>query len=145
MLLISSSVSLIAIVAGMFLYAKTIKDGLNRFFKFVALFIIIIGFFNFFLAEAFFSVKSIYKYAKHHDKMKMKCNEHHGSKMEKQCYKYGACDVKSDSCEDKMMAGHEMMEGKHCCLMMDAKNMMHGKSSHMKCDMIIKKDSLTKN
>lgn len=154
MLLISSSLSLIAIVAGMFLYAKAIRDGLSRFFKFVACFIIIVGFLNLFIGHAFFTIKSIYKCGSHHNKMKMMWHGHHGKKMKKHCCKYMSMyckDEDNSNCEDKIMEGHEMMEGKGCMMEgkscssmmeMDEKSMMNKKPSCMKGNMMMKNDSV---
>ena len=44
MLLIATSLSLIAIVAGMFLLAQTKKDNLGNLFKYVSYFVVVVGF-----------------------------------------------------------------------------------------------------
>ena len=44
MILIATSLSLLAIVAGMHLLAKTKKEDLGKFFKYVSYFVIVVGF-----------------------------------------------------------------------------------------------------
>ena len=69
MVVVASSIFLLIIIAVMFLNANTIKDNLNRFFKSIAFFIVIVGFVNLFTGSAFILMKKIYK---HHQKMKKK-------------------------------------------------------------------------
>lgn len=138
MIIVASSLSLLAIVAGMFLYAKTIKDNLNQFFKIAAYFIIIVGFINLFVGSAFIMMEKIYK---HHQKMEKGNYGHHGKKMKKHKYKQMSyegmsdrnCDYKTKSmCCDEM----GMMGGKNCGMgMMD-------KEGCMKECMMMKNDSM---
>jgi hypothetical protein len=147
MIIVASSLSLLAIVAGMFLYAKTLKDNLNLFFKIVSCFIIIVGFLNLFIGSAFMMIEKMYM---HHQKMEMGSYEHHGKKMKKHMNKHWSnegmddenCECKTDKCCDEMgmMRGNEcemsMMKNKECCpSMMD-------KESCMKTNMMMKKDSI---
>ncbi|MGZ4055907.1 MAG: hypothetical protein ACXVPM_13445, partial [Bacteroidia bacterium] len=57
MVLITSSFSLLVIVAGMFLLAKTQKEGLSNMFKYVSYFVIGCGFFSLFAGGAVFVIK----------------------------------------------------------------------------------------
>lgn len=132
MIVVASSLSLLAIVAGMLLYAKTIKDNLNLFFKIVACFIIVMGFLNLFLGSALIVMKEMYM---HHQKMEMGSYEHHGKKMKKHKYmshegmdRYYSHKAKSKCCNEKAMM-------RKCC------DMMERESSCSK-DMMMKKDSI---
>lgn len=148
MILIASSLSLLAIVAGMFLYAKTIKEELNRLFKIVSFFIIIVGFLNFFAGGAVFVIKKIYMLGAYHHSMGKECYGHHGNKMKQQKFKHMSCDgMKNENCEHRMKAMHckEMKEidADGCCPeMMGKRMMMDEKSCYMKGKMMMKKDSV---
>lgn len=148
MILVASSLSLLAIVAGMFLYAKTIKEELNRFFKIVSLFIIIVGFLNLFAGSAFFMVKGIYKFGAYHHNMEKGGYGHHGNKMKKQKYmhmKYDKMCDENNECRRKAMCCNEMktMETDDCCPSgMGMNRMMKDKSYCMPGKMMIKKDSI---
>ena len=148
MLLIASSISLLAIVAGVFLYAKTIKDNLNRRFKAVACFVVVVGFLNLFAAHAFFTGMCIYKMAAYHNRMEMGWGHQYGMKMKGCNHNNSGCEgMCGGNCEDKMMKKHwkkmMMMEGKEDCGMMAGmkyeKEMMEDKEC-MKGKM--KKDSV---
>lgn len=148
MILVASSLSLLAIVAGMFLYAKTIKDELNRFFKIVSLFIIIVGFLNLFAGSAFFMVKGIYKFSKYHHNLQKGGYGHHGNKMKKQKYMHMKSDKMCDEnyeCRKKVMCCDEMMamETDDCCPSgMGMKRMMKDKSHCMPGKTMTRKDSI---
>lgn len=148
MILVASSLSLLAIVAGMFLYAKTIKEELNRFFKIVSLFIIIVGFLNLFAGSAFFMVKGIYKFGAYHHNMEKGGYGHHGNKIKKQKYmhmKYDKMCDENNECRRMVMCCNEMktMETDDCCPSgMGMNRMMKDKSYCMPGKMMIKKDSI---
>lgn len=137
MIVVASSLSLLAIVAGMFLYAKTVKDNLNQFFKIVAFFIVIVGFINLFIGSAFIMMEKIYM---HHQKMEKKSHGYHGKKMKK--HMQMSCEGMDNCNEMGMMGGKEckmvMMKSKDCCPSMMAKE------SCMKTDMMMMKDSMMK-
>lgn len=148
MILIASSLSLLAIVAGMFLYAKTIKEELNQFFKIVSLFIIIVGFLNLFAGSAFFMMKKIYMVGAYYHNTGDRGYGHHGNKMKKQKYMHMKYDKMCDEnyeCRRKTMCCDEMkmMESDDCCPSGMAMNrMMKDKSYCMPGKMMIKKDSV---
>lgn len=148
MILIASSLSLLAIVAGMFLYAKTIKEELNRFFKIVSLFIIIVGFLNLFAGSAYFMMKKIYTFGAYYHNMGNHGYGHHGNKMKKQKNMHMKFDRMCDEnyeCRRKAMCCGEMMvmETSECCPSgMGMDRMMKDKSSCMPDKMMIKKDSV---
>lgn len=148
MILIASSLSLLAIVAGMFLYAKTIKEELNRFFKIVSLFIIIVGFLNLFAGSAFFMMKKIYTFGAYYHNMGNHGYGHHGNKMKKQKNMHMKFDRMCDEnyeCRRKAMCCGEMMvmETSECCPSgMGMDRMMKDKSSCVPDKMMIKKDSV---
>lgn len=148
MILVASSLSLLAIVAGMFLYAKTIKEELNRFFKIVSLFIIIVGFLNLFAGSAFFMLKKIYMVGAYYHNMGGRGYGHHGDKMKKQKYmhmKHDKMGYENYECRRKAMCCNEMkaMVNDDCCSSGMAMNrMMKDKSYCMPGKMMIKKDSI---
>lgn len=152
MILISSSLSLLAIVAGMFLYAKTIKEELSRLFKIVACFIVVVGFLNLFIGCAFFTIKTIYKCGTHHYKMEKMLHDHHGSKMKKHKGKcMSAHGMRAEGCNTMMMDHRnkmEMMVGNDCCSaskkMVDGSSMLNGKHYCEEEHRLMKKDSSKK-
>lgn len=108
MILIASSVSLLVIVAGMFLLAKTQKDNLSNLFKYVSYFVIIVGFLNLFYGGIHFIMKQ--------------CSRHYAAEM-KHYKKYDK--------HDKMMMYQQM----HCADgMMDPGKC--GMMGHGKCGMM---------
>ncbi|MDO9185805.1 MAG: hypothetical protein Q7W13_07320 [Bacteroidia bacterium] len=148
MILIASSLSLLAVVAGMFLYAKTIKEELNRFFKIVSLFIIIVGFLNLFAGSAYFMMKKIYTFGAYYHNMGSRGFGHHGNKFKKQTYMHMKCDRMCDEnyeCRKQAMCCDEMMAmgNEDCCPSgMGMNRMMKDKSCCMPGKMVIKKDSV---
>lgn len=62
MILIAASLSLLVIIAGMFLLAKTQKENLSNLFKYVSYFVILVGFLNLFGGGAFFMAKKCMKH-----------------------------------------------------------------------------------
>ena len=87
--LISLSLALLAIVAGMFLLAKTKSENLGNFYKYVSCFVIIVGF----LAVICIGVRTA-----------MRC-----------CHKSQECSMpgQRDHCEKGTMSGEGMMQS--CC------------------------------
>lgn len=148
MLIVSSSLSLLAIVAGMFLYAKTIKDELNWLFKTVAYFIIIAGFLNLFSGCAFFALKTIYKIGA--NRIEMQKNMHDGCdkkmKKNKSKCKHMSCveKIEKEKCDHgEMMEGcgeMKVMQADGCSESMIG--MKGGNMSCMKGHMMMKKDSV---
>lgn len=147
MILIASSLSLLAIVAGMFLYAKTIKDQLNRLFKIVSFFIIIVGFLNLFAGSAFYIMKKIYRFGIHHRNMEMGIYVPHGNKMkwQKHKHKHMSCEgMNKRACEYFMKAMNcdemEQMDDDESYSSMA--RMKRDKSCCLKEKMMMKKDSV---
>ncbi len=143
MIVVASSLSLLAIVAGMFLYAKTIKDNLNLFYKIVASFIIIIGFLNLFVGSAAIMVEKVYKAKMHHNKMENKLCGSCGKKLKKHNYKQMSCEKSGKgNCDNQMESNHSngmcSMGGENFC-----SSMMNKKSMEMH-HMMMKKDSVMK-
>lgn len=143
MILVASSLSLLVIAVGMFLYAKTLKENLSRFFKIVALFIVIVGFLNLFVGSAIFMVKKIYMFGAHHHNMGQGGYGHHEKKMKKHGAKYRSC---GGECQYGGKGGHcgkmKMACGQDCCpSMMGKKDIDHG-SACVRKSMIIKKDTI---
>lgn len=134
MIVVASSLSLLAIVAGMFLYAKTIKDNLNQLFKIVSYFIVIVGFLNLFIGSAFIMLEKMYM---HHQKMEMHSYKH-DKKMKKHMYKYMGHEGMGYRKEMGMMGEKEcdMSMMKNCCpTLMD-------KESCMKACTMMERDSM---
>lgn len=145
MIIIACSLSLLAIVSGMFLLAKTQKDNLSNMFKYVAYFVIIAGFFHVVVGGALFTMRTIYNCGAEHFKMENTCEGMHGKHMKnKKCKRMSmSCDKMGDeNCEKGMMMneGKCMETGKDCCANM--KGMKDEKSSCMKGNMMMKKDSV---
>jgi len=91
--------SLLVIIAGMFLLAKTQKENLSNLFKYVSYFVILAGFLNLFGGGAFFVMK--------------KCMQHCASKSQNHCDKNDSCHKKSKkSCSrmEKCEQGEEACE-----------------------------------
>jgi hypothetical protein len=108
MILIASSFSLLVIVAGMFLLAKTQKDNLSSFFKYVSYFVILVGFLNFFGGGACMLAHMCMKHCA------AQCKEH----CEKGHGKHGH--MKDDMMMEKRMM---MMHGHGDCCMGEEKCM----------------------
>ena len=101
MILIAASMSLLVIIAGMFLLAKTQKENLSNLFKYVSYFVILVGFLNLFGGGAFFVMK--------------RCMQHCMSKSQDHCGKKDSCHKKSKkSCSRMEMCeeGGECEEGR---------------------------------
>ncbi len=144
MILVASSLSLLAIGTGMFLYAKTLKEGLNRFFKFGSLFIIIVGFLNLFAGCAFFIAKGIYKVSTYHHNMEKGSYGHHGNKMKKYSHMKSER-MHNDNYEHRMKStcccvGMNEMESDECCP--SGMGLMKDKSYCVPGKMMVRKDSI---
>lgn len=131
MILIAASMSLLVIIAGMFLLAKTQKENLSNLFKYVSYFVILAGFLNLFGGGAFFVVKKCMQHCV------SKCQDHCGKKdkchkkNKKSCSRMEKCEEGEGMCEEGGMEmciekrivinGEEMGEGcekgceKPCC------------------------------
>lgn len=139
MLLIATSLSLLAIVAGMFLLAKSKTENLGNFFKYVSYFIVLVGF----LSLVCIAGRGAMRMCGHgggcgmnrHEGMSgrfgdrgmrdnMECQEmmsHHGigaMGMEGECHK-GM--MMEGECHKGMMMGSECQKGMkmNCCSMME--------------------------
>ncbi len=144
MIVVASSLSLLAIVAGMLLYAKTIKDGLNLFFKIIALFIIIVGFINLFAGSAVLLIEKVYTTKMNHRKMESKLCKTCGGKL-----KNHACKIKScrNKCREKSCYQMDSYNSNEICSMDNehcSSSMMDEKSLRIH-SMMMKKDSIMKN
>lgn len=115
MILIATSLSLIAIAAGTFLLAKTKNEALGGFFKFVSWFVILVGF----LCIVCIGVRGI---------------THCGFGGKDQCGKQECCKTMGGAdcmrgkagCDEMMEGrGHHGAMGKECC--------MKGKDSNKHC------------
>ena len=141
MILIASSFSLLVIVAGMFLLAKTQKDGLSSTFKYVSYFVVLCGFFSLFAGGTAFIVKRCMMHYQMQNRMQWERNDEHCSHWRHANESSG----REEECGDEMKTGHcdgmneeKCMEmKKECC-----SEMKGDKSECMKGNMIIKKDSI---
>jgi energy-coupling factor transporter transmembrane protein EcfT len=135
MILIVSSFSLLVIVAGMFLLAKTQKDNLSNFFKYVSYFVIIVGFLNLFAGGVHMILGHFYKQcameyemqhgkkSKHGKHAKMMMFKHmsgeDGMMNEEKCMMMNdeKCSMGKEKCMDMEKCGESggMMNGKSCC------------------------------
>jgi hypothetical protein len=131
MILIASSFSILVIVAGMFLLAKTQKDNLSNFFKYISYFVIIFGFLSLFAGAAHFVMRHFYnqcamqyqmehgKKSKHHKKMMIYRNfsGEDGMMNEEKCMMINGekCSMGKEKCMDMEMSGPGGMNGKSCC------------------------------
>jgi hypothetical protein len=140
MILIASSFSLLVIVAGMFLLAKTQKDGLSNMFKYVSYFVIFSGFFSLFGGGTAFIIKRCMMRCQMQNQMQCERNYEHCSH-----WRHGGegCG-RGEECEEGMKMGHcdgmneeKCMEKKECCSEMKGE-----KSGCMKGNMMVKKDSV---
>ena len=141
MILLASSFSLLVIVAGMFLLAKTQKDGLSSMFKYVSYFVIGCGFFSLFAGGTVFILKRCMMHCQQQNQMNCerdfgRCshwkhghgescgrereeNEDGGECIRKEIIMRDGAGMGEDKCE-----GKEGMAGKECC-----KKMMMKKDS----------------
>ena len=143
MILIASSFSLLVIVAGMFLLAKTQKDGLSNAFKYVSYFVIGCGFITFFGGGAAFVIKRCMMCCQMENRMncersfencshwghsescgrggeREECEEGegHGMCMRKEIIIQGGEEMNGEACEGK----EGMAAGKDCCKKMMKKD-----------------------
>ena len=131
MILLACSFSLLVIVSGMFLLAKTKKDGLSKMFMYVSYFVIFCGFFSLFAGGAACIAKRCMMHCQTECKEDRDC-DHHG-RADGYCHKgmmmTGDC--------DEMHEGEGMEMKKSCC-----KEMHNEKSECMHGTMMPKKDSI---
>lgn len=111
MLLIATSLSLLAIVAGMFLLAQTKKENLGNLFKYVSYFVVITGFLSLICIGTRCVMRCSYGGAGNCGMMQyggdMKCKE---MMMDDQCHKgmkMKCCSAKGDKHEDEEMEEEE--------------------------------------
>jgi hypothetical protein len=139
MILIASSFSLLVIVAGMFLLAKTQKEGLSSLFKYVSYFVIACGFFSLFAGGTAFVIRRCMMHMQmrnhmdcerefshcNHWKQNESCNREDNEQEGGMCIRKEIIikdgeEMNDDKCEGK----GDMMGGKDCC-----KKMMMKKDS----------------
>jgi len=142
MILIASSFSLLVIVAGMFLLAKTQKDNLSNFFKYVSYFVILVGFLNLFGGTA---CMLIHKCMKH---CAAQCKEHCEKPGRGKHGHMGMGHGEDMMMEKKMMMMHghgDCCRGEEKCMEMEKgcpeAGMMH-EGACCKEKMIMKKDTV---
>lgn len=136
MILISTSLSLLVIVAGIFLYAQTIKDNLSRYFKIAACLIITAGVLNLFVGGACYIAKKIYKVGAYHNKMKNAC---FGKKNKKYMNKHMSHRMMNkENCADKMMNCNEWTGESSCSCSMS------GGKSCIRENVVLKKDTMVR-
>jgi ABC-type nickel/cobalt efflux system permease component RcnA len=116
MILIASSFSLLVIVAGMFLLAKTQKDGLSNFFKYISYFVIILGFLNLFCG-------GVHMFMKH-------CSQHCNSEM-KHCKKSKHAKHSKIKIYRNVSCGNEIIDEENCMMHGDKTSMNKEKSIEM--------------
>jgi hypothetical protein len=141
MILIASSFALLVIVAGMFLLAKTQKDGLSNMFKYVSYFVIGCGFFSLFAGGTLFIIRKCMMHCQMQNEMNCERNYEHCSHWKhhgKSCGKEKECDEDGGMCIRKeiMIRDGEGMNGEAC----EGKEGM-GKDCCKKM-MMMKKDSM---
>jgi hypothetical protein len=140
MIIVASLLALLVIVAGMFLLAKTQKEGLSNMFKYVSYFVIGCGFFSLFAGGTIFIISRCMMHMQKQHEMNEEKNfehcshwKHHGESCEREEGEEegGNCirkeiiirdgeEMNGESCE-----GKEGMKGeKECC-----KKMMMKKDS----------------
>jgi hypothetical protein len=134
MILIASSFSLLVIVAGMFLLAKTQKEGLSNMFKYVSYFVIGCGFFSLFAGGTVFIIKRCMMHCQMQNRMNCERNYEHYSHWKHE----GSCGREDDEDGEKCIRkeiiirdGQEMNgtcekdgmgEEKECCKKMMKKD-----------------------
>lgn len=138
MILIASSFSLLVIVAGMFLLAKTQKDGLSNMFKYVSYFVILSGFFSLFAGSTAFIVKRCMMHCQMQNRMQCERNNEHCSHWKH----HGESCGREEECEGGMKEHCDGMNEEKC---MEMKNECCSEMKNEKCmkgNMIIKKDTI---
>ncbi len=100
MILIASSISLLVIIAGMFLLAKTQKENLSNFFKYVSYFVILAGFLNLFGGGLFFIAKTCIRHCNSQSQMNWD-NYGNCKKHEKGCSYMEMCKDGENMCEEE--------------------------------------------
>jgi hypothetical protein len=145
MILVASSLSLLVIAAGIFLYIKTVNYELSRFIRIAASFLIVLGFMNFFAAGAMFIVKGVHSFFDKENCIGNNCMKHSHKKAKKFKFKTKSCCLMVDDVYNKSMNcdGHsEMMMDLHS----GKSFMMKDKRFSMNKGAMMKKDSMyTKN
>ena len=139
MILVASSFALLVIVAGMFLLAKTQKDGLSNMFKYVSYFVIGCGFFSLFAGGTVFIIKRCMMHCQMQNEMNCERNMEHCSKWKH----HGESCGKDEKCEDDencvrkeiIITNGEEMNGEAC-------EMKAGMKGGMDCCKKMTKDSV---
>ncbi len=139
MILLASSFALLVIVAGMFLLAKTQKDGLSSMFKYVSYFVIGCGFFSLFAGGTVFVIKRFIM-PKTHNQMNCERENEHCSqwKHRQSCERDGNDEGNMCIRKEIILSDGEEMNGEEC----EGKEGMMGKKDCCKKMLIMKKDSV---
>lgn len=136
MILIAASMSLLVIIAGMFLLAKTQKENLSNLFKYVSYFVILAGFLNLFGGGAIFMVKKCMQHcvstSQDHCGKKDKCHK----KNKKACSRMEMCE-EGEGCEE---GGAEMCIEKR--IVINSEECEMGAKKDCCKDKMVKKDSV---
>lgn len=139
MILIAASMSLLVIIAGMFLLAKTQKENLSNLFKYVSYFVIIVGFLNLFGGGVLFMAKKCMKHCMNqsqgHCGKKDDCCKHKKSK--KACSRMEMCEEEKGECKD---GGAEMCIEKR--IVINGEECEMGAKKDCCKDKMVKKDSV---
>lgn len=145
MILIASSFSLLVIVAGMFLLAKTQKDGLSNMFKYVSYFVILCGFFSLFAGGTMFIIKRCMMHCQMENRMQCDRNDDHCDQWKNASKKCEKGEMNPENCGEEMKMGHCEGMTEEKCIEMKKECCSEMKGGNMDCkkgNMIIKKDSI---
>ncbi len=129
MILIAASMSLLVIIAGMFLLAKTQKENLSNLFKYVSYFVIRVGFLNLLGGGAVFMAKKCMRHCMNQSQVHCgkKDDCYKNKKTKKSCSKMEMCEEGermckeggAEMCIEKRMVINgeefEMVDKKDCC------------------------------
>lgn len=143
MILIAASMSLLVIIAGMFLLAKTQKENLSNLFKYVSYFVILIGFLNLFGGGLIFMAKKCMSHCQSQSQMNCdrhdSCNKH--KKHKKACSHINMCEEGEGMCEE---GGGEMCMKKRIVINSEEMKEECEKGGAKSCckDKMMKKDSV---
>ena len=116
--------SLLVIIAGMFLLAKTQKENLSNLFKYVSYFVILTGFLMLFGGGLLFMAKKCMKHVE--ARSEMNCHKH--KKHQKACSHMSMCEQGEGMCE----------EGGEMCI--EKRIVINGEEMNEECEKGAKKD-----
>lgn len=129
--------SLLVIIAGMFLLAKTQKENLSNLFKYVSYFVILSGFLMLFGGGLLFMAKKCMKHVE--ARAEMNCHKH--NKHKKACSRMSMCEHGEGMCEE---GEGEMCIEKRIVINGEEMNEEYEKGGKKDCckDKMMKKDSV---